>query len=108
MEEISTVGLDIAKSVFQVHCIKAGGEVVARRQLKRRQVMALHRTNSLSRRLEAIPGFRPLISTAIVANVPDPAAFRCGRDLSAWIGLVPKQNSSGGKEKLGSISKAGN
>jgi len=73
-----------------------------------RRVMALHRTNILSRRLEAIPGFGPLISTAIVANVPDPAAFRCGRDLSAWIGLVPKQNSSGGKEKLGSISKAGN
>ncbi len=73
-----------------------------------RRVMALHRTNSLSRRLEAIPGFGPLISTAIVANVPDPAAFRSGRDLSAWIGLVPKQNSSGGKEKLGGISKAGN
>ena len=47
-------------------------------------------------------------STALVASVPDPKVFRSGRDLSAWIGLVPKQNSSGGKEKLGGISKAGN
>ena len=62
----------------------------------------------MSRSLEGIPGVGPLISTALVASVPDPKVFRSGRDLSAWIGLVPKQNSSGGKEKLGGISKAGN
>jgi transposase len=73
-----------------------------------RRVLAWHRASSLSRQLEGIPGIGPLVATALVASVPDPAVFRSGRDLSAWIGLVPKQSSTGGKEKLGSISKAGN
>ena len=73
-----------------------------------RRVLAWHRTSKTSKRLEAIPGVGPLIATALVASVPDPHIFRSGRDLSAWIGLVPKQNSTGGKERLGSISKAGN
>lgn len=73
-----------------------------------RRVTAWHRASDLSKRLEAIPGVGPLIATALVASVPDPGVFRSGRDLSAWIGLVPKQNSTGGKERLGSISKAGN
>jgi len=55
-----------------------------------------------------IPGVGPLLASAFVATVADPHALKSGRCLSAWIGLVPKQNSSGGKEKLGSISKAGN
>ncbi len=50
----------------------------------------------------------PTGSRPHIASIPDPAAFRSGRDLSAWIGLVPKQHSTGGKERLGSISKAGN
>jgi transposase len=84
-------------------------ELVKRQILEMdRRVLAWHRASSLSRNLEAIPGVDPLISTALVASIPDPKVFRSGRDLSAWIGLVPKQNSSGGKEKLGSISKAGN
>jgi len=73
-----------------------------------RWVLAWHRTSKTSKRLEAIPGVGPLIATALVASIPDPSVFRSGRDLSAWIGLVPKQNSTGGKERLGSISKAGN
>jgi len=73
-----------------------------------RRVRVWHRSSELSRRLEAIPGVGPLIATALVSSIPDPHAFRSGRDLSAWIGLVPKQNSTGGKERLGSISKAGN
>ena len=73
-----------------------------------RRILAWHRCDDLSRRLEAIPGVGPLIATALVASIPDPHAFRSGRDVSAWIGLVPKQNSTGGKERLGSISKAGN
>jgi len=73
-----------------------------------RRVLAWHRSSELSQRLEAIPGVGLLIATALVASVPDPSVFRSGRDLSAWIGLVPKQNSTGGKERLGSISKAGN
>jgi transposase len=73
-----------------------------------RRIVAWHRSNELSKRLEAIPGVGPLVASALVASIPDPHAFRSGRDVSAWIGLVPKQNSTGGKERLGSISKAGN
>ena len=61
----------------------------------------------MSRRLNHIPGVGPLLATALVASIAAPKAFRSGRDFSAWIGLVPKQNSSGGKEKLGNISKRG-
>src|SRR5262249_42097681 len=50
---------------------------------------------------------RPTLATALVACVADPSAFRSGRNFSAWIGLVPKQRSSGGKDKLGGISKKG-
>ncbi len=73
-----------------------------------RRVLAWHRASKTSKRLEAIPGVGPLVATALVASIPDPSIFRSGRDLSAWIGLVPKQSSTGGKERLGSISKAGN
>ena len=55
-----------------------------------------------------IPGIGPLVASALIACVPDPSMFRCGRNMSAWLGLVPRQNSSGGKERLGSITKAGN
>jgi transposase len=72
-----------------------------------RRIMAWHRSNETSQRLDKIPGVGPALATALVASVADPKAFRSGRDFSAWIGLVPKQNSSGGKDKLGSISKQG-
>jgi len=72
-----------------------------------RMIMVWHRTNESSRRLDAIPGIGPALATALVASVPDPKAFRSSRHFSAWIGLVPKQRSSGGKDRLGSISKQG-
>jgi transposase len=72
-----------------------------------RMINAWHRSNETSKRLDAIPGVGPALATALVASVANPRAFRSGRDFSAWIGLVPKQNSSGGKDKLGSISKQG-
>jgi transposase len=72
-----------------------------------RLIMAWHRCNQKSKRLDELPGVGPALATALVASVPDPKAFRSGRDFSAWIGLVPKQNSSGGKDRLGSISKQG-
>jgi transposase len=59
-----------------------------------RRIMAWHRSNETSMRLDAIPGVGPALATALVASVAD------GRDFSAWIGLVPKQNSSGGKTSL--------
>jgi transposase len=72
-----------------------------------RMIIAWHRSSEASRRLDALPGVGPTLATALVASVADPKAFRSGRDFSAWIGLVPKQNSSGGKERLGNISKRG-
>jgi len=73
-----------------------------------RRILAWHRSSEVSQRLDDIPGIGPLIATALVASVPDPHAFKSGRDLAAWIGLVPRQNSTGGKDRLGHISKAGN
>ena len=72
-----------------------------------RRILAWHRSNEVSRRLDHIPGIGPALATALVASIADPKVFRSGRDFSAWIGLVPKQNSSGGKDKLGNISKQG-
>src|ERR1035437_8860578 len=72
-----------------------------------RMIMAWHRSNQTSKRLHYIPGVGPMLATALVASVADPRSFRSGRNFSAWIGLVPKQHSSGGKERLGSISKQG-
>jgi transposase len=72
-----------------------------------RMINAWHRSNETSKRLDEIPGVGPALATALVASVADPKAFRSGRDFSAWIGLVPKQHSSGGREKLGGISKQG-
>lgn len=73
-----------------------------------RWVLAWHRNNGLSKRLEAIPSVGPLIASALVASIPNAHVFRSGRDMSAWIGIVPKQTGTGGKQRLGSISKAGN
>jgi transposase len=72
-----------------------------------RMIMAWHRSNEASQRLDAIPGVGPMLATALVAAIADPKVFRSGRNFSAWIGLVPKQHSSGGKNRLGSISKQG-
>ena len=72
-----------------------------------RMIRAWHRSSEASRRLDDIPGVGPALATALVASIADPKVFRSGRDFSAWIGLVPKQNSSAGKDRLGSISKRG-
>jgi transposase len=72
-----------------------------------RMIQAQHQASDVSRRLESIPGIGVIGATAITATVTDPSAFETGRDLAAWIGLVPRQNSTGGKEKLGGISKQG-
>src|SRR5437588_12239155 len=72
-----------------------------------RMITAWHRSNEASRRLDDIPGVGPVLATALIASIADPKVFRSGRDFSAWIGLVPKQNSSAGKDRLGNISKRG-
>jgi transposase len=71
------------------------------------RLLRWHRGNALSRRLATIPGLGPITSTALAIRVQQPERFRSGRDVAAWIGLVPKQNSSGGKIRLGAISKQG-
>lgn len=73
-----------------------------------RQLMAWHRQNAASQRLETIPGEGIITATALAASVPDPAVFKSGRQFAAYLGLVPRQNSSGGKDRLGHISKMGN
>jgi transposase len=72
-----------------------------------RLITAWHRSSEMSMRLDEAPGVGPVLATAVVATVADPKVFRSGRNFSAWIGLVPKQHSSGGKNRLGSISKQG-
>lgn len=61
----------------------------------------------MARRLQTMPGVGPLTALAVEAFAPDMAGFKCGRDFAAWLGLVPRQHSSGGKERLGRVSKAG-
>jgi transposase len=72
-----------------------------------REILAWHRDNADSRRVATIPGVGPLIASAIVATMGDPKRFKTGRDFAAWLGLVPSQNSTGGKSVLGPITKAG-
>ena len=72
-----------------------------------RRIIAQHRSDEASKRLRSIPGIGIVGATAIAATVPDPKVFRSGRDFAAWIGIVPRQDSTGGKQKLGPISKQG-
>jgi transposase len=72
-----------------------------------RSIHAQHRASDVSRRLETIPGIGVIGATAIAATVSEPGAFKSGREFAAWIGLVPRQHSTGGKQMLGSISKQG-
>lgn len=71
-------------------------------------VRADAKANEAAQRLQTIPGIGPITASALVATLPDVSDFRSGRDLSAWIGLTPKPHSTGGKERLGRISKMGN
>lgn len=73
-----------------------------------KRIMAHARRSDTGQRLMAIPGIGPLLASAFVASVPDPGVFTKGRDLSAWIGLTPRQYSSGNAIRLGAISRAGN
>lgn len=72
-----------------------------------RRIYAWHRTNEESRRLETTPGIGPITASALVSSIADPSIFKSGRSMAAWIGLVPRQNSTGGKARMGRISKQG-
>lgn len=82
-------------------------EKTARIDTKTKRIKALASETDAARRLQSMPGVGPLIALAVEAFAPDMAHFRRGRDFAAWLGLVPRQHSSGGKERLGSVSKAG-
>ncbi|MDE1987649.1 MAG: IS110 family transposase [Alphaproteobacteria bacterium] len=71
------------------------------------EILRWHKQNQVSRRLATIPGIGPVIASAIAASVPDAATFSSARQFAAWVGLVPRQNSTGGKPRLGRISKQG-
>jgi transposase len=72
-----------------------------------RKIRASAKATEVGRRLMEVPGVGPLVASALVATIADPKSFKSGRNLAAWIGLVPRQNSSGGKERLGGITKRG-
>jgi transposase len=71
------------------------------------EILAWHRASAVSKRLASIPGIGPIIASAIAATVPDASVFRSGREFAAWLGLVPRQRSTGGKQRLGRISRQG-
>jgi transposase len=71
------------------------------------ELLSWHQASDASRRLATIPGVGPVIASALAASVPDPSVFASGRQFAAWLGLVPRQNSTGGKPRLGRISKQG-
>jgi transposase len=73
-----------------------------------KEIAATHAQSPVSRLLASIPGVGKIAASAIVASAPDPSIFKSGRDFAAWLGSTPRQNSSGGREKLGSITKRGN
>ena len=88
---------------------RAGGELQALQTMIRsieKRIIVQHRSSEASKRLKSIPGIG-VGATAIAATVPDPKVFRSGRDFAAWIGIVPRQDLTGGKQKLGPISKQG-
>ncbi|WP_287364863.1 transposase [Mesorhizobium sp.] len=66
--------------------------------------MQIHRSHPVSRFLASIPGIGPITATAFAATIPGPSMFRSGREFAAWLGLTPRQNSSGGTCRLGGIT----
>jgi transposase len=72
------------------------------------EIAEAHSQSETSKLLASAPGVGKIIASAIVASVPNPLVFKSARDFAAWLGLVPRQNSSGGKETLGAITKQGN
>jgi transposase len=106
---IATKTLDVPKEAMD------GVELLSRQVIDlhlkilemERGIRRWHRGSEASQRLATIPGVGPIGATALVASITDPHQFRSGRELAAWIGLTPRQNSSGGKERLGRISKMG-
>ena len=96
----------LAKELFAAHA-KEYAQLKVEIQKIEAKLMAWHKHNELSRRLVEVPAIGPIGASLVVMKVPDPHAFRSGRDFSAWIGLTPKDHSTAGKTRLGVITRAG-
>ena len=97
---------DLARSVL-LRMAEQLGVLATQINALDRRLLAWHRQDRASQRLATIPGVGIITATALSASIPDPSLFRSGREFSAFLGLVPRQNSSGGKDRLGRISKMG-
>jgi transposase len=97
---------DLARSSMML-LIEQVKELMKRISLVEAEILRWHKANDVSRRLETIPGVGPITASAIAASVADAGQFGNGRQFAAWLGIVPRQNSSGGKERLGRITKWG-
>src|SRR5262249_47169100 len=98
---------DVARQVLQVLSAQLEHIEAAIASLEK-PLMAWHKKKPGSQGPGSIPGIGPIIATAIATTVADPGVFRSGREFAAWLGLVPRQNSTGGKIRLGGITKRGN
>ena len=109
-ERIATGDMPGIPAVAATMMASLAGQILdlqARLREIERELLAWHRANDIARRLATIPGVGTICATAFAASVIDPHRFRSGRQFAAWLGLTPQQHSSGGKERLGRISKMG-
>jgi transposase len=97
---------DLARSLF-----RELGDELAKLEARIRKIdaelVARHRQSEMSQRLAQMPGIGPIGATMLALKTPDPHGFRSARHFAAWIGLTPKDHSTGGKNRLGTITKAG-
>lgn len=100
---------DVPEEAFKIISMLSQQALETHAQLRKidRSLVALLRADDMARRLATIPGIGPVGATALAASVTNPGQFRSGRQFAAWLGLTPLQNSSGGKERLGRITKMG-
>jgi transposase len=87
--------------IAELHALEQRIEIIEK------AIVREHKENEISRRLATIPGIGPITASAMAATIADASLFKSGRELAAWIGLVPRQHSSGGKQRLGRVSKQG-
>jgi len=97
---------DLARALFAAQAREYAGLQARLREVEER-VMAWHRGNECSRRLAEIPSIGPIGAVMLAMKAPDPMVFRSGRHFAAWIGLTPRDHSTAGKVRLGSITRAG-
>jgi transposase len=97
---------ELARSILQMIVEQLNGTIARIREIEV-NVARWHRQSRVSRLLATVPGVGVMGASAIAATVADPSLFRSGREFAAWLGMTPRQNSSGGKERLGRTSKRG-